>query len=288
MKKIITGILATLSCLALLSGCSFLPGFNNSSTPTESSSSTTTTTGVTLAQAKSFIRELYKDQNVTTSEDYTLITKYAPNANDVFTITWTVDVPETSIKIVPVEGKDQVTVDLDNEANEDVSYTLKGVIANKDGEELEVEFYRTLKAVAQKVPYRITEAPKENVPYKYYVFNPQGKDHHDCYVNGEIPNTSNPWYLGTSESFEEGIDFYAEYVEGTDTFHLKTTIEGKTQYLNIVTSGTHTNTPIPYLLRTTFSRRKFRGARIRLQARISRLRIRRPRSLYAVSLSLLC
>ena len=234
MKKITTGILATLACLACLSGCS---GKGNEKDPTGIEAS------VALEGAKAFLEAKYKKQVSEVSANYEM-----PNTVSydgvTYEITWSVDVEKDVI--VERDDEEGITyINVNESAAEDVKYVLTGTIKDADGNELKVEFKCKLLQGPTTAAVRITEAPVVGTAYKLYVY--QGANGAHVYANGKMKNT---YYFDTTTVAEEGIDIYVEAVEGKEgKFYLyHNAVEGEGEeatttktYINIVKSGTHTN-----------------------------------------------
>ncbi len=234
MKKITTGILATLACLACLSGCS---GKGSEKDPTGIEAS------VALEGAKAFLEAKYKKQVSEVSANYEL-----PNTvtydGVTYELTWSVDV-ENDV-VVERDDEEGITyINVNESALEEVKYTLTGTIKDADGNELKVDFKCKLLQGPTTAAVRITEAPVVGTAYKLYVY--QGANSAHIYANGKMKNT---YYFDTTDVAEDGIDIYVEAVEGQEgKFYLyHNVVEGEGEeatttktYINIVKSGTHIN-----------------------------------------------
>lgn len=235
MKKLITGILATLTCLCCFTGCGLLGGTDSSSTSNSSSSSEGSVAGI--EDAKAYLESLYKNNDdKVTRQDYEVLPSITVEGV-AYSIAWSVDVTE-GVAVVTADGK--VTIDVAEDLDADLAYVLTATLTAPDGSTTTVSFNRTVEAAPVMVAAPIEAAPVEDVAYKFYVY--QAKNATDCYINGQMANT---YYFATKTNFEEGIDVYVEYLEGSeDSFYLYhiTDEENKTkEYINIVQSGTHTN-----------------------------------------------
>lgn len=234
MKKITTGILATLACLACLSGCS---GKGNDKDPTGIEAS------VALEGAKAFLEAKYKKQVSEVSANYELPNTVAYDGV-TYELSWSVDVDKDVI--VERDDEEGITyINVNESAAEDVKYVLTGTIKDADGNELKVEFKCKLLQGPTTAAVRIIEAPVVGTAYKLYVY--QGANGAHIYANGKMKNT---YYFDTTDVVEEGIDVYVEAVEGKEgKFYLyHNVVEGEGEeatttkmYINIVKSGTHTN-----------------------------------------------
>lgn len=230
-KKLIIGVLALSMCFTFAS-CDVINDFfgNNSA----SSSSSSSETGYDVASAAEVLYDTLVDKDEETRVDYTV-----PNTltylNNVYTITWSVNVTE-GVKVE--RGETETTVVVDKNAQAAIPYVLTAVVADPDGKTETVTFERKVLQAPAYAPEAITEKPVENQAYKLYVYQSTKKI--DCYFNGNMKNT---YYFGSVENYEEGVDVFVEYVEGsTDLFNLyfNHTTDGK-QYIGVVISGTHSN-----------------------------------------------
>ena len=241
MKKITTGILATLACLACLSGCS---GKGNEKDPTGIEAS------VALEGAKAFLEAKYKKQVSEVSANYEM-----PNTVSydgvTYEITWSVDVEKDVI--VERDDEEGITyINVNESAAEDVKYVLTGTIKDADGNELKVEFKCKLLQGPTTAAVRITEAPVAGTAYKLYVYQGTNKSHR--YLTGESKKGYD-YFLLTSDVVDEGIDVYVEAAQdasGNDVdgkYYLyvnKVSGEGEEAtttktYLNIVKNGSYVN-----------------------------------------------
>jgi len=117
MKKLIACVLALVLCLSLFAGC------NN--TPAEDTTPTQPTVDA-LANAKAYLRTMYKDQPETTPADYTVVGVLNINGQE-FQIDWSADSDTISF----TRGDDKmVTVDVDEANPEELHYTLTATITD--------------------------------------------------------------------------------------------------------------------------------------------------------------
>ena len=117
MKKLITGILATLSCLTFMAGC--VVADQSSSTPNTDSSPSASDTGSTstpdahdplagLNDAKDFLYlKMKDDSNTSTTKDYKILNTYPGENDETYTVTVSVDVTEG---VTVVAGETEWTV----------------------------------------------------------------------------------------------------------------------------------------------------------------------------------
>ena len=236
MKKLITGILATLTCLCCFTGCGLLG--KNSSSSVE--------TVATIDAAAAYLDSMYKDHDTKyTDKDYEVVSSVTMEGV-TYTVEWAVDVEENVVKVVVGEdGK--VTVDVNNLLEEDAAYKLTATLTSPDGTDTKtVEFNRTVKA-NPIVPVAITKKPEEETAYKLYMYQATKKA--DEYFNGEIWKN---FYLNTSTNQKYAKDVYVDYVEGSETdFNLYFLDEDEVkQYIGIYNSYNSSN---GYHLTTTFN-----------------------------------
>ncbi len=99
------------------------------------------TTDEDLTSAKAYLYMMYKSSAETTMADYEVVGVVNIGGTE-FPITWTTD--SDTIKIVPGDNK-MVTIDIDENNPEEVTYTLTATLSNAAGETVSVSF-------AHKVP----------------------------------------------------------------------------------------------------------------------------------------
>lgn len=236
MKKILTGILATIALLACAAGCGQKQTSDNSSVDESVSNSvvdseSSVVVDEELKTAAEFLESKYKKQNVEVRADYTIDPMVMG-----YPISWTVDVTE-GVKIVVSEDGKTVTVDVDENLSEDLTYVLTATLSSESGATETVSFTRKVLAALDKTPVAITEAPVEGVAYKYHVY--QSTKQMELYFAGGMSG----YYFSTTESYEEAVDLFVEYVDDT-TFNIyfNHTTDGK-QYLGVRLSddGAHDN-----------------------------------------------
>ena len=210
MKKLLTSLLALLTCFACATAVACGESGNNSSNGGNSntgSSESTPPEDDELQDAADYLEALYKEENLEMSRSYDVIPAVLG-----FPITWTVDV-ETGVTIKVEDNK--VTVDIDASLEEDVTYVLTATLA--DGERtVSVSFTRVAKAV-NAIPVAITKAPVAGTAYKYHLYQANlGKD---LYFAGAMDG----YYFATTETVEKteesagAVDVYVEYAEGSTT-----------------------------------------------------------------------
>lgn len=234
MKKLITGILALLSCFAFAAGCTDDDSSLSLSTDTNTESSDTSSGDEQddpLTAAKDFLyADMLDDSNKSTRKNYTVKnTYYSFHADKDFTVTVSVDVTEG----VTVEaGETDWTVKIDQALENDLAYVLTVTIS--DGESsVSFNLNRTALKAPSVVPQEITEKPVEEKAYKLYMY--QVTKNADEYFNGNLDKTG--FYLNTSLSREYATDVYVDYVEGSETNFNIYFYEGEVkQYIGVYNS----------------------------------------------------
>ncbi len=230
MKKLITGILATLACFACLTGCELLePVSPDTSAPT--SSSVPTDGAIDLEGAKAYADDMFRTSNTSVRADYEL-PNFLNYDNLSYPLSWSVNVTEG----VAVEVKDDKTIiNVDETLLTELEYTLTLTIADPTDatKTVTVNFNRIVEAAPSKVPAKITEAPKEETPYKLHIYHAQLQS--DNYLTGDIYKTYE-YYFAITTDYDKAIDIYVEAVEGEEgmfyMFHNGTeTLTGK-HYIN--------------------------------------------------------
>ncbi len=89
-----------------------------------------------LDSATAYVKNLYKKYlDAETPSDFTLVSQFVSDGV-TYTITWTTN----SDKVKVVEGDKEVTIDVDEKSEEDVSYTLTATIKAPDGTTKTLEF----------------------------------------------------------------------------------------------------------------------------------------------------
>lgn len=259
MKKLITGILAILSCFAFAVGCT---DDSSSSTPsgdlnTESSDTGSSDTGSSdtgssdtgssdtgsgdtgsedeednaLEAAKEVLyADMLEDSNKSTYKNYTIKnTYYSWHAEKDFTVTVSVDV---TAGVTVEAGETDWTVKIDQALEADLPYVLTVTIS--DGESnVSFTLNRTALKAPSIVPQEITAKPVEETAYKLYMY--QVTKYSDEYFNGSLDKTG--YYLATSLSHEYATDVYVDYVEGSDTnFNIYFFKDNVKQYIGIYNS----------------------------------------------------
>ncbi len=210
MKKLITGILATLACVACLTGCELLePVSPDTSAPTNNS--VPTDGAIDLEGAKVCADDMFRTSNTSVRADYEL-PNFLNYDNQSYPLSWSVNVTEG----VVVEVKDDKTIiNVDETLLTELEYTLTLTIADPTDatKTVTVAFNRIVEAAPSKVPAKITEAPKEETPYKLHIYHAQLQS--DYYMTGDIYK-SYEYYFDITTDYDKAIDIYVEAVEGEE------------------------------------------------------------------------
>ena len=135
MKRITAFLLALALCALVFVGCTKTPDPKPEVNYLES--------------AREYIYTIYKNSATLTDSDYEVIGTVVASGKS-FPITWTVEYlndATTGVTIVPNENG-KVTVDVDEESEEEVSYKLVATISNEAGETTSVSFEHKLPVAA--------------------------------------------------------------------------------------------------------------------------------------------
>ena len=132
MKKLTAWALLLAMCVAMFAGCS-----NNEAEPTVAPTAAPTEPAVVesgLADAVAYVKTIYKNAEGTiTGKDYEVIA-VVPMGAESFQITWTVDVAEDVVAVVPNENG-MVTIDVNENCSAETPYVLTATLT--DGTETE-------------------------------------------------------------------------------------------------------------------------------------------------------
>ena len=231
MKKLLTGLLAVLTCFtcATAVACGDNKGNNNNNSNSES---TNPSIPEELQTAADYLEEMYRSKYAETRVDFEVL-----SAIMGYPITWSVNVTE-GVQVVVADGK--VTIDVNELLDADLDYVLTALITDEAGNTTTVSFNRKVLAAPSLIPVAITEAPEAGVAYKYHVY--QSTLATDMYFAGSMAAT---YYFKTTTNYEEAVDVYAEYVAGSTTefyLYFEHSTDGK-QYFGVKVSddGAHDN-----------------------------------------------
>ena len=230
MKKLLTGLLAVLTCFTCATAvvaCGDNNGNNNNS-----NSESTPSIPEDLQTAADYLEEMYRSKYAETRVDFEVL-----SAIMGYPITWSVNVAE-GVQVVVADGK--VTIDVNELLDADLDYVLTALITDEAGNTTTVSFNRKVLAAPSLIPVAITAAPEEGVAYKYHVY--QSTLGTDMYFAGGMAAT---YYFKTTTNYEEAVDVYAEYLAGSTTefyLYFNHSTDGK-QYFGVQVSedGAHDN-----------------------------------------------
>ncbi len=224
MKKLLAVLLLCAMCVAMFAACGGTEG-TDTTTAADNGEQTPggTTPDATLADAKTYLDNLYKkDNGKKTTGDWEVV-KQVMVAGVAFPITWTVDNADITIKD-NAAGTMKV-IDLPETAvTEDVTYTLTATIKDSKGNSTTVTYTRVLPA-SEDTSY-IVSAPVEGVAYKFFI--EQNAVAKLIYATADIDSGKR---LNGTEDPAAALDFYAEVVDGGYKFYA-TTVDGAKKYLH--------------------------------------------------------
>ena len=195
MKKLLTGLLAVLTCFTCATAVAC--GDNNKGNNNNSNSESTIPED--LQTAADYLEEMYRSKYAETRVDFEVL-----SAIMGYPITWSVNVAE-GVQVVVADGK--VTIDVNELLDADLDYVLTALITDEAGNTTTVSFNRKVLAAPSLIPVAITAAPEEGVAYKYHVY--QSTLGTDMYFAGGMAAT---YYFKTTTNYEEAVDVYAEYL----------------------------------------------------------------------------
>ncbi len=227
MKKLITGVLATLACFACLTGCDLLKS-------TKDSTPATVERTEGLANAKTYVNGTYReDGKEEVGYDY-VVANTAPAAGKQYPITWSVTLPEgvTSGVAANVVADMGITyIDVDETLTEDLTYTLTATIGdvNESGATEVLNFERKVLKSTNTTPPTLPEnGPAVDTAYKLHVYSQSKKS--NLYATGKMSG----YYFGTATDPNEGADFYIENATDEGTYYLYTQKDSTKSYVNII------------------------------------------------------
>ena len=157
--------------------------------------------------AADWLLSLEEEKASETRNDYSL-----PNTWNFRTVTYTVEWSVAETEAVTLEkGATETLVKVNKMLTEDTDYVLTAKVIAGDGTFAEITLERTVLAMSTTVAAPITSAPVEGVMYKYHIY--QAGAQQDCYFVGLMDG----YYFKTSSKYEDAVDLYVEYVEGSTT-----------------------------------------------------------------------
>ncbi len=211
MKKFIALLLALTLCMGLFAGCDG----TEDPTPTESG----------LAEAKEYLYAMYKDENGTqVRKDFKRVAVVMVDSVS-YTVTWTVDSSEVTISS---PENSMVTIDINEEPAEDVTFVLTATVTDAAGKSETVSFTHYI--VAPTVTgICFVNVPEVGTAYKFALEqNEIGKT---LYFDGKTSGN----YLSMTENPFAAVDVYVEDVDGGQRIYF---MDGETKtYVDIVPRG---------------------------------------------------
>ncbi len=214
MKKLITGILATLACFAFAVGCGET---NNNQNSNDSTTSSTQSQATDVNAAAEFLEAKYLEEDTEGRYDYELVNtvKYPALDGYTYNVSWSVDITdETIIKLV-VDGN-VTKVIVNKSLDEDKAYVLTATVSDSANHKATFTLNRTLLKAPPVVPEAITEAPKADEVYKLYMY--QTVSNTERYFNGKVGAS---YYLAAEEDHTTAVDITVKAVDGKEgSFYL--------------------------------------------------------------------
>ena len=216
MKKLTAWALLLAMIVAMFAGCS---------TPNEPAETTAPATAEDyLADAKAYIRSMYKDKAGKVLRDFDVVSSVKIGAF-TYDVTWTTDATEENVKIgAPADNK--ITIDINEKpGEEDLNFTLTATVtAGEKTESAEFKFFVPGTPAASGGP-TFVETPVAGNTYKFALV--QAELGQTLYFTGAM----NGNYLATSVDPTQAVDVTIEEVEGGVRFFF---MDGETKtYIDI-------------------------------------------------------
>ena len=223
MKKILSILLVLVFTLTAFVSCDKIPGLEGALDKIKFWEKDETPS-VTLDDAKAYLFNTYKDSAKAPVVDYDLVAVVTIDGVK-FSVTWTVDASEITIK--ESNKANFWTVDLPDVNEEEKAYTLTATISDAEGNKVEVKFNKTLPVIDNT---GVETMLKENVAYKLYVnqltINPDG---YKLFAKNQASNDQNK-YIATTTNPLEAAEYFVEIVG--DGYKVYTMVDGAKMYLN--------------------------------------------------------
>ena len=232
MKKILSILLVLVFALTAFVSCDKIPGLEGMSDKLNFEEilnkvkfwEKDETPSVTLDDAKAYLFNTYKDSAKAPVVDYDLVAVVTIDGVK-FSVTWTVDASEITIK--ESNKANFWTVDLPDVNEEEKAYTLTATISDAEGNKIEVKFAKTLPVIDNS---GVETMLQENVAYKLYVnqltINPDG---YKLFAKNQASNDQNK-YIATTTNPLEAAEYFVEIVG--DGYKVYTMVDGAKMYLN--------------------------------------------------------
>ena len=193
MKKILALLLAMIVCMGCLASCSEEPVVEE---------------GATLAQAVTYLHNLYKDAAKNTPTDYDVVGKLMIGTTE-FTVTW-----ETDNELITVKESSKAgfwTVDVPAKTEAEIPYKLTATVKNAAGETQTKTYERIVPIVDNS---SIVAEPEEGVAYKFYLV--QANLGQTLYATHELQENK---FIKSTVDPTEAPDFFAEKVDDGYKFY---------------------------------------------------------------------
>ena len=189
MKKILALLLAMIVCMGCLASCSEEPVVEE---------------GATLAQAVTYLHNLYKDAAKNTPTDYDVVGKLMIGTTE-FTVTW-----ETDNELITVKESSKAgfwTVDVPAKTEEEIPYKLTATVKNA-----QTKTYERIVPIVDNSS--IVAEPEEGVAYKFYLV--QANLGQTLYATHELQENK---FIKSTVDPTEAPDFFAEKVDDGYKFY---------------------------------------------------------------------
>lgn len=226
MKRIIALLIVTVLCLGMLASCEVIDQVKDMIGLGQTES------GATVADAISFLDDIYKTKKETTLSDFDVVAQVKIDGV-VFPVTWTSDNEKVSIRESTKTGF--YTVDLPDQNTEEFSYSLTATIS-VDGVSESRTYNFKMPAVDNG---GITTEPVEGVAYKLFLL--QGGFNQRFYALATTQNNENK-FINTTLDPKEAPDFFVEKVDGgykwyTEVDGVKTYVYAKVERTEDANTG---------------------------------------------------
>ncbi len=230
MKKLITGILATLAVCSCFAGCDLLGGKKKNST-SSSPDPEPTPAEANVEGAADYLEAMYNDHEAEGRADYERITSLLWPAIDghTYKVEWSVNVDADFVEIEAIDGEDKVLVNVDEQSEVDKDYVLTAKVSYEDKSATTSFNYKLVKG-PDEVPSVLVSAPTVDQNYKLYMYQPTKKS--DEFFIGKL--TSNGFYLDTWYTADDAADVKVTASSKSGHYNLSFVDEAnKTQYIGI-------------------------------------------------------